>query len=96
MCRLALKSTEGILFRSIFITPPIIQAIQVLHQRIKDDDARASESTPTADRLRFNGRLEVVLFARKNQLVQLAPRKPSVWASCAALRQTNELWPNGS
>ena len=80
------------MFRSIFIPAPIIQAIQVLHQRIKDDETRATDSTSTADRLGFNRRLEVVLFARKNQLVQLAPRKPCVRASCAALRQANELW----
>ena len=84
------------MFRSIFIPAPIIQAIQVLHQRIKDDETRATDGTPIAENLGFNGRLVVVLFARKNQLVQLAPRKTSVWASCAALRQANELWPNGS
>jgi hypothetical protein len=68
---------------------------EIVDERIKDDDARATDSTSTADRLGFNGRLVVVLFAWKNQLVQLAPRKACVQASCAALRQANELWPNG-
>ncbi len=83
------------MFRSIFIPAPIIQAIQVLHQRIKDDETRATDRASTAENLRFNGWLEVVLFAGKNQLVQLAPRKAGVGASCAALRQANELWLNG-
>ena len=65
---------------------------EIVDERIKDDETRATDSTPTAENLRFNGWLEVVLFARKNQLVHLAPRKPCVGASCAALRQANELW----
>ena len=69
--------------------------MEVVHEGIKDDESSATDSTPTAENLGFNGWLEVVLFARKNQLVQLAPRKTSVWASCAALRQANELWLNG-
>jgi hypothetical protein len=56
---------------------------EIVDERIKDDETRATDSTPTAENLGFNGWLEVVLFARKNQLVQLAPRKTSVWASGA-------------
>ena len=69
--------------------------MEVVHEGIKDDESSASDGTSISENLRFNGWLEVVLFARKNQLVQLAPRKTCVWASCAALRQANELWLNG-
>jgi len=77
------RSQERILVRSIFITPSIIQTIQVVHQGIKDDEARATDGASFAENLGFNGRLEVVLFARKNQLVHLAPRKARVRASGA-------------
>jgi len=57
--------------------------VEVVHEGIKDDESSATDGTPFAENLRFNGWLEVVLFARKNQLVQLAPRKACVGASSA-------------
>jgi hypothetical protein len=42
------RSQEGILFRSIFIAPSIIQTIQVVHQGIEDDVACAPDSAPFA------------------------------------------------
>jgi len=56
---------------------------EIVDERIKDDETRATDSTSTAENLGFNGRLEVVLFARKNKLVHLAPRKSCVEASGA-------------
>ena len=57
--------------------------MEVVHEGIKDDETRATDGTSITENLGFNGWLEVVLFARKNQLVQLAPRKACVGASSA-------------
>jgi|TARA_Y100001934_G_C12346811_1_gene773249 hypothetical protein len=39
---------------------------EIVDERIKDDETRATDRASTAENLRFNGWLEVVLFAGKN------------------------------